>query len=256
MSMTCRFVDTHCHLDLYVDVPNAIRQVANSDVETIAVTNTPSVYSRLVELSVGVDQIHVALGLHPELAHVRHPELPLFRQLISSTRYIGEVGLDYVTADRSMRQVQRAVFTKIVDWSSETGDKILTIHSRRAADDVVDTLGVFHGTYILHWYTGSAKALERALANGAYVSVNPAMCQSQRGQALMARVPVERVLTETDGPFVSVGERPAVPSDVANVVDKLSEVWKVSSVAARELVYANYRRIAFGDGMCVSNRSG
>jgi TatD DNase family protein len=176
-------IDTHCHLDLYPDVPAAIRQAEASGVLTVAVTNTPSVYAHLAALVGTVASIRVALGLHPELAHERHGELALFRELLARTRYVGEVGLDYVTSDDDRRRLQRTALTAIVEWCNEAGDKVVTVHSRRAAEDVVDLFGVFRGTYILHWYLGSVRALQRALSNGAYVSVNPAMLRSERSMA-------------------------------------------------------------------------
>ncbi len=242
------FIDTHCHLDLYPDVPAAIRQAEAAGVLTVAVTNTPSVYAHLAALVGTATSIRVALGLHPELAHERHGELPLFRELLARTRYVGEVGLDYVTSDDDRRRLQRTVLTAIVAWCSEAGDKVVTVHSRRAADDVVDVFGAFRGIYILHWYSGSLRALRRALSNGAYVSVNPAMVRSERSMALMAHVPKERVLTETDGPFVLVEDRPARPEDVGLAICGLGDLWGVNAEVARGVVYDNFARILRSGG--------
>jgi TatD DNase family protein len=236
-------VDTHCHLDLFPDVAAAIRQTEAAGVLTVAVTNAPSVYSRLVEIVGTSDVIRVALGLHPELAHERQGELPLFHQLIERTKYVGEVGLDYTTPDEAQRRVQRMVLDAIVESCSRTGRKLVTVHSRRAADDVVDAFGVFRGTYILHWYSGSLRALRRALANGAYVSVNPAMVRSESSMKLMSHVPQERILTETDGPFVAIGGRPAQPSDVDHAIQGLARLWEVNDDVAQDVVYNNFSRM-------------
>lgn len=242
-SRSAVLIDTHCHLDLYPDVAEAIRRAETSGVLTLAVTNTPSVYAHLAAMVGKAQNVRVALGLHPELAHERQQELPLFRELMGRTRYIGEVGLDYVTTDDSRRRAQRTVLTTIVQWCSEAGNKVVTVHSRRAADDVVDVFGAFRGTYILHWYSGSIRALRRALDNGAYVSVNPAMARSGRSMAMMAHVPKERALTETDGPFVAVGDRPAQPADVGSAVRGLAALWHVNDDVARGIVYDNFARI-------------
>jgi TatD DNase family protein len=242
-------VDTHCHLDLYDDVAATIRRVEASGVFTVAVTNTPSVYEHLITLVGSAKRIRVAIGLHPELAHERDGELPLFRQFLEKTRYVGEVGLDYVTTDQERRQRQRRALTRIVQWCAEEGGKVVTVHSRRAAEDVVDMFGAFAGTYILHWYSGSARALDRALANGAYVSVNPMMLLSQRSLAVIKRVPKERMLTETDGPFVKVDKRPAEPPDVRRSIGGLATLWGMELDAAGEVVYENFARILGEDGM-------
>ncbi len=236
-------IDTHCHLDLYPDVGAAIRKAEAAEVLTLAVTNTPSVFAHMVAMVGKAQSVRAALGLHPELAHERHRELPLFRELMGKTRYIGEVGLDYVTSDDSRRRVQLAALATIVEWCGEAGNKVVTVHSRRAAEDVVDLFGTFRGTYILHWYSGSVRTLRRALANGAYVSVNPAMARSARSMAVISQVPKERVLTETDGPFVTIGNRPAHPEDVGLAVHRLAELWNVDAHEARAIVYNNLERI-------------
>ncbi len=236
-------IDTHCHLDLYSDPAKEIRETEGLGVLTIAVTNTPSVFSRLQEMVGNSVHIRVALGFHPELVPDRVRELPLFQQLLTRTRFVGEVGLDYVTSDPERRRVQRQTLGSIVNWCAAATDKVVTVHSRRAADDVVDIFGAFPGTYILHWYTGTKKALRRALENGAYISVNPAMLRSERSLSLLHEVPKDRVLTETDGPFVDIDGLQARPKDVERIVERLALLWSVESHAARATVYANFSRI-------------
>ena len=241
-------VDTHCHVDLYPDPTALVREIEQQRVYTIAVTNTPSVFSRLCEIVGNAHFVRAALGLHPELATQRHRELPQFAAHMPRTRYIGEVGLDYQTSVTAERVMQRSVLTKIIEQCDAAGGKIVTVHSRRAADDVVDAFGErFRGTYILHWYSGSVRSLRRAVAQGAFFSVNPAMVQSERGRALIAEVPRNRVLTETDGPFVSVGSATgkvaATPSDVRSVVEELGRLWGVGTDEARAIVYLNFSKL-------------
>lgn len=236
-------LDTHCHLDLYPDVHGVIRRVRDSAAYVIAVTNTPSVFRPLVALTEAAPRIRVALGLHPELAVQRQAELPLFDSLVSETRYIGEVGLDYVTTDRGARVTQRRIFEHILRVCAAAGDKVLTVHSRRAADDVVDCFGPeYPGCWILHWYSGSSRTLKRALGAGAYISVNAAMLRSERGRALIAGVPTDRVLTETDGPFVDSDRGTHLePADLPGTLAALGALWGVSATEAGTHVYANFR---------------
>lgn len=238
-------VDTHCHVDLYPNPGALIADIERRRIYTIAVTNTPSVFPRLCEMVDGARFVRTALGLHPELAVERQRELPQFRALLPRTRYVGEVGLDYQTPDGGARATQRRILGAIIEQCDAAGDKVVTVHSRRAADDVVDAFGArFRGTYILHWYSGGVRALRRAVANGAFISVNPAMARSDKGRALIAEAPRERVLTETDGPFVTVGPSAiataAVPEDVQRVVPELARLWAVDPAEAREIVYRNF----------------
>lgn len=244
-AMSTPLVDTHCHIDLYPDPSWLIRDSENRQIYTIAVTNTPSVFLPLAEIIGASKYVRPALGLHPELAAARHRELPIFAALLDRTRYVGEVGLDYQTKDEADRAVQRRVLSTIIDQCDAAGGKVLTVHSRRAANDVVDAFGTsFNGAYILHWFSGGVKVLRRALTNGAFISVNPAMVRSRTGRALIGEAPRDRVLTETDGPFVTTGDhpkvKPAVPDDVRTVIAGLRELWDVAHDEAAQQVYANF----------------
>lgn len=241
--MTTPLVDTHFHLDLTADAAAIVERCEKEGVYTIAVTNSPSVFENTERMTRGRKHLRAALGLHPELAVERRGELPIFEALLSRTRYIGEVGLDYSTNSQEERRVQRSVFGRILDSCSEAGDKLLTIHSRRAADDVVDALqNSFRGKAILHWYSGPMRTLERALALGAYFSINPAMCRSRSFDRLVARLPRDRVLTETDGPFVVIGGRQAEPRDVREVVTALSRMWDLTSPQVAGILYDNFAK--------------
>jgi TatD DNase family protein len=87
-----RLIDTHCHLDLYPDYRAVLDEVERDCIYTIAVTNAPSVFSRCTHLTRDARYVRTALELHPELAAARERELPMFRELLPRTRYVGEVG--------------------------------------------------------------------------------------------------------------------------------------------------------------------
>lgn len=235
-------IDSHCHIDLYPDYRQLIDEINEQQIATIAVTTTPSVYERCVEITNGSKFIRVALGLHPELAFQRHRELGLFKELLHKTRYVGEIGLDFVTTDDEHRTIQRQVFDSILSECASYGDKVLTLHSRRAAAEVVTMVGAdYPGKVILHWFSGPMKVLDTALSNGLYFSVNPAMFQSASGRRIIEAIPRHRMLTETDGPFVNLQGHSARPQDVRNVLLDLAKLWKIDAVDVAENVYQNFR---------------
>lgn len=242
--MPARLVDTHCHLDLYPDPAALAARCEAAGVYTIAVTNTPSVFEHTEALSRGARYVRPALGLHPELAIHRRGELQRMWELFDRTRYIGEIGLDYQPGNEKERPVQRSVFDQILQRCDAAGDKILTVHSRGAAEDVVAAVGSgFRGSIILHWYSGSSKILGHAVSQGCYLSINPAMCQARRFRSLLAGIPRDRILTETDGPFVAVGSRSADPTDVGVVTNAIAAEWGEDEQAVRTTVLANLRAI-------------
>lgn len=221
-----RLVDAHCHLDLYPDPAAILAACESRGIYTIAVTNAPAAFPACRVLVGTSRYVRAALGLHPELALARELSLARFIALLPQTRYVGEVGLDYATGDAANRAAQRRVFGAVVDACTAAGGKILTVHSRRAVADVLATIGdEIAGRTILHWFTGSPRQAERAITQGCYFSVNPPMASSESGQRLLALLPRERVLTETDGPFVRLGAEPAQPPSVARVLTALARHW-------------------------------
>lgn len=96
--------DTHFHLDLQKDRVAAIRQIEENSIYTIAVTNVPDLYRK--ELSEVVSKyIRLGLGFHPELVHQYKNQIPMMWDLLPETRYIGEVGLDFVDKTYEREQV-------------------------------------------------------------------------------------------------------------------------------------------------------
>lgn len=238
------FVDTHCHLDLFPDYTSIIEEIENNKIYTIAVTNTPSVFEQSSKLSEGKKFIRTALGMHPQLVFDRHRELDLMISLLNQTKYVGEVGLDFSTNNREDRLLQEKVFTAILHECAKFGDKILTIHSRRATSRVIDLVGSsYNGKIILHWFSGSKKELERAISYGYYFSVNLSMTSTFKGRELVASIPLDRLLTESDGPFLKVNGKPATPSSTEETLIQLAELFHTSIGSMKENIYNNFINI-------------
>jgi len=244
---TC-LVDTHCHLDLYPDPAALLCRIEELRIYTIAVTNAPSVFSHTRRLTEKSRFVRAALGLHPELVKTHAHERELFWKHLPETRYVGEVGLDYITNDSADRALQREVFSEVLERCAAAGEKLITVHSRRAASTVIDMVGKdFPGTVILHWFSGTVREADRASANGLYFSINPSMVRTNSGKALIERMDPSRVLTETDGPFVSVGKEAATPPDTLIVIRHLATLWQVTETEAADRVLLTFRK-TLGDG--------
>lgn len=191
--------------------------------------------------------VRAALGLHPQLVAERPGDLALWRRYLPETRYVGEVGLDAGPRHYKSLPVQTAAFRTVLECCAEAGDKILTVHSVRAASAVLDLieahLPATRGVVVMHWFTGSASEAHRAAALGCYFSVNAEMGETERGKTLLATLPIDRVLTETDGPFTKMDGRPARPSDVSRAVEIIARVIGMSCEAATTAVQGNLKRL-------------
>lgn len=213
-----RGVDFHCHLDLFPDYEAAIARAEAARIYTLTVTTTPKAWAHNHELTRGTRYVRAALGLHPQLVAERAGELPLWEQQLSQARYVGEVGLDAGPRFYKSLEVQKQVFRTVLERCAEAGGKILTIHSVRSVPLVLDMIEQYlprgRGAVVLHWFTGTRSDARRAVELGCYFSVNAQMTRSDRGRAIVTGLPMDRVLTETDGPFTHIDGRPNEPSDV------------------------------------------
>lgn len=195
--------DTHAHLDLTPNFEAMVRTIEQRKIYTIAVTNLPALYRQL-NSRLNSKFIRTALGFHPELVEQFAKHVPEMWDSLPHAKYIGEVGIDLKTAKGSA-DIQSAFFAELIHRCNRLGGKILTIHSRGATQQVVDIIGSnFNGKFILHWYSGGTKVMEQAISNGAYFSINYAMTLSPSGQRIIQSVPKERLLLESDSPFVNV----------------------------------------------------
>lgn len=238
-------IDFHCHVDLYSDPQSVLRTCVERGLYVLSVTNTPSAWHGTATLAAGATRIHTALGLHPQLAAERAGELPLFRQLLPTVRYVGEVGLDGSPEHRSSWAVQLRVFSAVLDACAEQGGRILSVHSRGAATPVLDTLSAHRsaGTAVLHWFAGTGAELTRAIEMGCWFSVGPAMLAGAKGRTLASRMPRNRVLTESDGPFARVSGSTQHPWDVESTLIDLGRLWSLSPVETRQQVRDNLRAL-------------
>jgi TatD DNase family protein len=220
-------IDLHCHIDLYPDPRAVLDQAEARGVYILAVTTTPKSWSGTRKLIGNRQRIRMGLGLHPELVAERHSELPLFAYLLGETRYVGEIGLDGGPHMRGSFRLQESILDQILQHCSAAGGRILSLHSRRAAGAVLDCLSANPGAGVpvLHWFSGSRKELDRAIALGCWFSVGPLMLASAKGRALVEAIPKERVLTETDAPFARLDGSPLMPWDVDRTYPYFAEMW-------------------------------
>ncbi|AZO19697.1 MAG: TatD family deoxyribonuclease [Mesorhizobium sp.] len=242
-----RLVDFHSHLDLYPDPAAAIRACEEAKVATLAVTTTPKAFRQNMNLAKGAEFVRIGLGIHPHLAEQRWTELPLFEALLPETRYVGEVGLDASPAHYRSIDRQVDVFRRILTSCQRAGDKILSVHSVRTASKVLDHIEELlpkgSGKVVLHWFSGSVADARRAAALGCYFSVNQAMFRSERSVALLGTLPLDRLLTETDGPFVEVDGSPVTPGGVDEAVRMLGDVVGLGAEEMRRAILNNLKAV-------------
>lgn len=240
-------LDFHCHVDLLPDPVATIASLERDRIVTLAVTTTPKAWSQNCRWTAGNRWVHAAVGLHPELAGERHAETVLLEQLIGDTPFVGEIGLDGSRHHRNTFPVQRDVFMRALTRAQQLGGRVLSIHSRRAARDVLDCLEKAitpeRVLAILHWFSDAPIVARAAADRGCYFSINRRMLETEAGVALIRTLPAARLLTESDAPFTDIAGRKSSPADVVAVAERLAAIRHVSRDEMRDCLSANAERV-------------
>ena len=216
------WVDSHCHLQLAGGDEHVARAEAAGVAWMVCVGTDLGTSREAVELAARHPHVHAAAGLHPHDASKLGAELALLEPLMVSDACIaiGEAGFD-LYYEHSPRAEQEAAFRWQIAVARDTG-KPLVIHSRDAWEDtfrVLDDEGVPERT-IFHCFTGGPAEAELALARGCYLSFSGIVsfknAEELREAARLA--PTDRILVETDSPFLAPEPHRGKPNEPALVV--------------------------------------
>ena len=232
--------DTHFHLDLQKSRSDTLSEIERNKIYTVAVTNLPPLYEKLKK-EVDSKFVRIALGFHPELIGQYQKYIPDMWRLLPNVKYIGEVGVDLKTGKDSKSQ-QISFFEELINRCNIFGNKVLSVHSRMAAPEVVSVIGEkFSGKIILHWYSGSNQTVSKAIENGYYFSVNSAMLNSNSGRKVIENIPNSRILIETDSPFISVdGLVNSQLTHIQKIITQLSILKKTEHNELQDMLWNNF----------------
>jgi TatD DNase family protein len=250
-------IDTHCHLDFPEFAPERDAVVARAQAaglrRMITISTQVGKFPTISAIADAYDDVYCTVGTHPHEAHMEAEagvaqlvELAQHRKCVG----IGEAGLDY-HYDRAPRDVAARVFRSHIAAARETGLP-LVIHARDADEDVAaileDEMGKGPFKALLHCFTSSRQLAERALALGLSISFSGVLTfkKSDELRAIARDVPMERLLVETDAPFLAPvpfrGKRnePAFVTETAKV---LAEVKGMAESELAALTTANALRL-------------
>lgn len=233
------YVDLHVHIDFYSDPQKIADMYEKNKIYTIFVTNLPELYQKHLKAFSEYKYIRLALGLHPQLVGEFFLNQDLFKNLITSCNYIGEVGLDFSNEPIEVQKLQREYFDFVTQTSINKG-RVYSIHSKNAEDDCLEILkknGVKHA--IFHWYSGSLKTLNRIIDEGYYFSLNYRMLNGVKGREIIKRVPKEKVLFETDGPFIRYNKKILTPDTIEHIYNEFDDFIP----GFPEIVFNNFKRL-------------
>jgi len=255
-------IDSHCHLADEVfaaDLDDVVARARAAGLERVMVileAGNQKEAAQAAHLERLWSETRFAIGVHPHQAHQFAGDparaAALVRDQFESTpgaRAVGEIGLDY-HYDFSPRDVQQAVFRAQLRIARECKRPVV-IHTREADDDTVAILreeGRGEARGVLHCFTGTPALARAGLDLGFYVSLAGIITFPKAGELreTVRAVPIDRLLTETDSPFLAPvphrGQRNE-PAYVARVVAALAELYRIDAVELARRTAANFHAL-------------
>jgi len=251
------FTDSHCHLNykgLVEDQPAVLERARTAGVETMLnISTRRSEWDSVIAVAERESDVWASVGIHPHEAD-SHPEVDcaLLVERAAHPRVvgIGESGLDYYY-DHSDRERQRIAFRAHIAASRDTGLPII-VHTREAEEDTAAILademgkGAFPG--VIHCFTASADFARKALDLGLYISLSGIVTFRNAAdlQETARHIPLDRLLIETDSPFLAPVPHRGKPCEPAFVADTARFVANLRELETEELAARtsdNFRRL-------------
>ena len=239
-------VDSHCHLDFSdfggeVDAVIARAQAAGV-ARLVSISTNIKKHGDIIVIAETFPDVYCSVGTHP---HNAHEELEFgVADIVARTHHpkvvaIGEAGLDY-HYDYSPREAQERGFRNHIAAARETGLP-LVIHAREADTDMARILEEETGKgpfpAVLHCFTGSRELAQRAIALGLSISFTGILTFKKSGElrAIAASLPADRILVETDAPYLAPGRFRGKRNEPAYVVETAKVLAEARGVTFEEI---------------------
>lgn len=204
-------VDSHCHLNdegmKDMSIPDMLSRAHDADVRYVVTINTRlDELPQLQSITTQYERVFYTAGIHPHHADTYDPSNFTVQTWLSDPKWIGlgETGLDYYY-NNSPRELQKTSFRAHLG-AARTHDVPVIIHTRDADDDTINILDEFPGVRgVFHCFSGSADLARAALDRGFYISFSGIITFKKADdlRAVVASTPLERILVETDAPYLT-----------------------------------------------------
>jgi TatD DNase family protein len=253
------FIDSHCHIDfpeLSDRLPGILQKMQENQVShALCVAVTMPEFPRVLALAEAHPNIYASVGVHPDYEDTEEPDVDTLVRLAAHPRIvaIGETGLDYYRLSGDL-EWQRERFRTHIRASRASG-KPLIIHTRSASEDTLRILreekaGTAEGGVagVMHCFTESLEVAQAAMAMGFYISFSGIVTfkSAKELQAVARAVPLERMLIETDAPYlapVPMRGKTNEPGFVRHVAEFLADLKGVPLAELAEATTRNFRTL-------------
>ena len=245
--------DTHCHLnseELYERIEEVLASANKVGVDKFLIIGWDKESSfRAVEIAHRYEGCYAAIGFHPtDIDGVSEEDYLETMALVDDPKVvaIGEIGLDYHwVKEPEQREKQKEWFIKQIDFANEH-KKPISIHNREAFQDCLEILKKHRPLYsgVMHCYSGSVELLDEVLALGLYIGLDGPLTftNAKTPKEVCEIVPLERLLVETDSPYLSPHPLRGTinePKNIALVIDEIARLKGISKKHILEVIYNN-----------------
>jgi len=248
-------IDSHCHLDL--EQFNADRDAVLERVKEVGVNTIINPGAELVHFEAPVkiaekfENVYAAVGVHPhEIASIESSFLRLFEKALDAPKVVavGEVGLE-ISEGLPPIEKQLEVLTKFVDIALKKNKPVI-FHIRDAHKEFQEFLSNYQGkiTGVMHCFAGTVSDMEFYLSRDLYISIAGVVTfpKADLLREVVKKVPLERLLVETDAPFLapqSVRGKRNEPAYVAEIARKIAEVKNTPFEEIDKITEENTRKL-------------
>jgi len=246
------FFDTHCHLTLFNDIPSILAKAKENGVTHIfAVAMYYKDNWDVLELAHEYSEVVPGLGIHPiEVPNLTNVEAQLeaIDQLLLTNRVkiIGEIGLDrYFVKDEQIWDTQEQILMHFLEFAAQN-ELIVNVHGKDAESALFQILSHYDLKAVqVHWFAGSPELIKEGITHGYYYSVTPAVFYSDKMRRVVELVPLDHLLSESDGPVPYKGQHPFIgePSLMEDVVREIAHIKKEDIKEVEQILYNNAKNL-------------
>jgi TatD DNase family protein len=233
--------DTHFHLNSPGELGSIVAEARDAGVTRLLLAGAS--VSEMNEILLAAEpfpEVYTAAGVHPHEAELHDGDMTRYQRLLGTTsaKAVGEIGLDYFY-DNSPRQRQKEVFSDFLELANDMGLPAI-VHVREAHEDAYEILGDFVGNwrhsrppFVIHCFSGNGQWARKYLDLGGYLSFTGIVTfpKAEESRDALKVVPLERLMLETDSPYlapVPKRGRPNKPAYVAHVNAYVADVLNVT----------------------------
>lgn len=244
-------IDCHCHLE-QSDYDSDREQIIEKCKKELKAVITSCAHPKYFNLTLQLVEKHknfifCTVGIHPgNIKEISSQEkyrfLDLVKQNSDKISGIGETGLDYFWVKESEWQKrQKELFVELINFAKEL-KKPLVVHARNAYDDVVKILEQEDAKQVLMHMFGANHLVKKIIENNWFVSMNTVVLRSKKHKKVVRDMPIEKLLLETDSPWLGLEGKRNDPTSIKIVAEKIAEIKKLGF----EEVWNTCRKNAIG----------